>query len=170
MFLKTSLVLCCKFCVIFQNQATKFGQLVEREKYLSSKIKLKMSSGDKFRTSFFTKDKSKWLKLQASKPENRSKRDSSTGIFLWIWYIFFQKPYLQNTFGWLFLLIPPFQPRFYNTFMITLFSSFPSCFSSQLVRGSQTHSPFLRNPPLDPACPPFWNICLPSPLFCFTPF
>ena len=30
----------------------------------------------------FTKDKSQWLKLQVSKPENPLKKDSSTGIFL----------------------------------------------------------------------------------------
>ena len=45
-FLKTSLVFSCEFCAIFQNQATKFGQLIEREKYFSSKIMLKIMSGD----------------------------------------------------------------------------------------------------------------------------
>ena len=44
-FLKT-LVFSCEFCAIFQNQATKFGQLIEREKYFSSKIMLKIMSGD----------------------------------------------------------------------------------------------------------------------------
>ena len=35
--LKTALVFFCEFCAIFQNQATKFGQLIKREKYFSSK-------------------------------------------------------------------------------------------------------------------------------------
>ena len=39
---------------------------------------------------------------------------------------FFKKPYLQNTSGWLLLLIPPFQSRFYP--LITLFTFFPSFF------------------------------------------
>ena len=50
-FLKT-VVFSCEFCAIFQNQATKFGQLIECEKYFSSKIKLKMRSRDQFQTSF----------------------------------------------------------------------------------------------------------------------
>ena len=41
-FLKTLLVSSCESRAIFQNQATKFGQLIEREKYFSSKIMLKM--------------------------------------------------------------------------------------------------------------------------------
>ena len=41
--------------------------------------------------------------------------------------LFVKKPYLQNTFGWLLLLIPLFQPRFYS--LITLFSFFASFFS-----------------------------------------
>ena len=41
--------------------------------------------------------------------------------------LFFKKLYLQNTFGWLLLLIPPFQSRFYS--LITLFSFFRSFFS-----------------------------------------
>ena len=45
MFLKTSLVFSCEFCAIFQNQAAKFGQLIEREKYFSSKVVLKMRLG-----------------------------------------------------------------------------------------------------------------------------
>ena len=127
-FSKTSLIFSCEFCAILQNQVTKFGKLIECEKYFSSKIMQKIRSGDQFQTTFcllrnFAKNKSKWLKLQVSRPEIRLKRDSSTGIFH-----FFQKPYLQNTFGRLLLLIPLFQPRFYHTFVITLFSFFPSCF------------------------------------------
>ena len=38
--------------------------------------------------------------------------------------LFVKKPYLQNTFGWLLLLIPLFQPRFYS--LTTLFFIF--CF------------------------------------------
>ena len=82
MCLETSLVFSCDFCAIFQNQATKFGQLIKRDKYFSPKIMLKMGSGN------FTKDISKWLKLQVSSPETGVKRDSSTGIFLWISHIF----------------------------------------------------------------------------------
>ena len=41
----------------------------------------------------------------------------------------FQKLYLRNTFEWRLLLIPLFQPRFYNTFVITLFSFFLHVFS-----------------------------------------
>ena len=67
------------------------------------------------------------IKLQVSKPETSLKTDSSTGVFLWILRYFLKKPYLQNTFGWLLLLIRPFQPRFYS--FITLFSFFPSFFS-----------------------------------------
>ena len=52
-FLKTSLVFSSEFCAIFQNQATKFGQFVECEKYFSSKIMLKMRLADYFQTSFF---------------------------------------------------------------------------------------------------------------------
>ena len=40
------LVFCCEFSAVFQNQAIKFGQLIEREKYFSWKIMLKMRSGD----------------------------------------------------------------------------------------------------------------------------
>ena len=43
--LKT-LVFSCEFLAIFQNQATKFGQLIEYEKYFSSEIMLKMTLGD----------------------------------------------------------------------------------------------------------------------------
>ena len=32
-FLKTSLVFSCEFRAVFENQATKFGQLIEREKF-----------------------------------------------------------------------------------------------------------------------------------------
>ena len=45
MFLKTSQVFSCEFCAIFQNQATKFGQLIEREKCFSLKVVLKMRLG-----------------------------------------------------------------------------------------------------------------------------
>ena len=84
MFLKTSLVFFCELCAIFQNQATKSGQLIEREKYFSSKSMLKMSLGGLLSALVkdFTKHKSKWLMLKASRPETQLKRDSSTGIFL----------------------------------------------------------------------------------------
>ena len=39
---------------------------------------------------------------------------------------FFKKPLLQNTAGWLLLLISPFKPRFYQ--LITVFSFFSSFF------------------------------------------
>ena len=32
--------------------------------------------------------------------------------------------------------------------------------------GGPTPAPFLRHPPLDPACPSFQNLCFPYPLFC----
>ena len=54
----------------------------------------------------FTKDKSKWLKLQVSRPETPSKRDSITGIFLWF-HTIFSNPYSQNVSGWLLLLTLP---------------------------------------------------------------
>ena len=44
---------------------------------------------------------------------------------------FFKKPYLQNTSGWLLLLIPPFQPKFH--LLITLFLFFPSFFPLLLI-------------------------------------
>ena len=102
MLLETSLVFSCEFSAIFQNQGTKFDQFIEREKYFSPKIMLKMRSGYQFQTFFcllkiFTKGKSKWLKLQVSSPETGLKRDSSTGIFLRISHIFFEQPHLQNT-------------------------------------------------------------------------
>ena len=52
-FLKTSLVFSCEFCAIFQNQATKFGQLIEHEKYFSSKVMLKMRWGGLVSDLFF---------------------------------------------------------------------------------------------------------------------
>ena len=62
------------------------------------------------------------VKVAGVKTWNWLKRDSFFAHF-------FQKSYLQNTFGWLLLLIPLFQSMFYHTFMIPLFSSFTSCFS-----------------------------------------
>ena len=73
---------------------------------------------------------------------------------------FSQKHYLLNTFTWLFLLIPPFQPRFYHTFMITLFLSFPSCFSFYYWHSWEEDSsyPFLIHAPLDSACLPLFTL------------
>ena len=89
MLLKTSHVFSREFCTIFQNQATKFGQVIEQEKHFSSNIKLKMRLEDYFQTCFcllknFTKDKSQCLKLQVPRPEILLKRNFSTGIFLWV--------------------------------------------------------------------------------------
>ena len=78
-FLKTSLVFSCEFCDIFPNQAGKLGQLIEWEKYFSSKIMLKI--------------------------------------------------YLQNTCGWLFLLIPLFQPRLITLWWSHLFRLFLHVFA-----------------------------------------
>ena len=77
----------------------------------------------------FTKDKSQWLKLQVSRPENLLKKDSSTGIFLWVPHNF-SKNVIYSTLldDWLRLLIPTFQLRFYP--MITpIFLYFPSYFA-----------------------------------------
>ena len=53
---------------------------------------------------------------------------------------FFKKPYLQNTSGWLLLLIPPFQPRFFP--LIILFSCFPSFFLPFIVNNCNYGSLF----------------------------
>ena len=50
--------------------------------------------------------------LQVSMPETSLKRDSGSSIFPVNFLQFFKKLYLQNTSEWLFLLIPPFQPKF----------------------------------------------------------
>ena len=83
----------------------------------------------------------------------------------------FQKPYLQNIFGSLLLLILPFQPRFYHTFMSTLFSSFPSCFLFYYWHNwsGDSSRPFLRHPTLDPACCPFLKSLFALPSFIFHP-
>ena len=57
------------------------------------------------------------VKVAGLKAWNWLKRDS-------FFTYFFKKPYLQNPFGWLLLLIPLFQPRFYCAFMIALFHLF----------------------------------------------
>ena len=87
----------------------------------------------------FTKFKGKHLcwsrfltKLHVSGPETSLKSDSSKGIFLWILHNF-SKDFvcLQNTSGWLLLLIPPFQPRFYP--LITHCSFFSFIFALSLL-------------------------------------
>ena len=78
---------------------------------------------------------------------------------------FFRNTYLQNTFGWLLLLIPPFQPRFYHTFFV--FSSWFSFYYWHSWWGDSSPS-FLRHPTLDPACPLF-KIFVCPPLFSVPP-
>ena len=58
-------------------------------------------------------------KLQVSRPETSLKRDSSTGIFLWILRNVSKNLIYRKIFWWMLLLIPPFQPMFYQ--FITLF-------------------------------------------------
>ena len=124
MLLKTSQVFSCEFCAIFQNQATKFGQLwmSMRNIFLQDHVenearRLVPDLFLRFKI-FFTKHKSQRLKLQVSRPETPLKRDSNKGTFLWI----FSKTLFTDR--WLLLLISLLQPRFYP--MITLFSFFSS--------------------------------------------
>ena len=58
-------------------------------------------------------------KLQVSRPETSLKRDSSTGILLWILRNVSKNLIYRKIFWWMLLLIPPFQPMFYQ--FITLF-------------------------------------------------
>ena len=81
----------------------------------------------------FTKDKSKWLKLQVSRPETPSKRDCITGIFLWISHDFF-KPLFTERFWVTAFTDSSDQRRCYR--MITLFLFFPPFFSFYYCRVS----------------------------------
>ena len=84
MFLKTSLVFSCKFCASFQNQAAKFGQLIEREKCFSSKVMLKMRLGGLVSDFFlhFKKTSQKKMVKVAGLKASLLERDSSTCIFM----------------------------------------------------------------------------------------
>ena len=113
------------------------------------------------------KIKSKWLKLQLSRPETRLERDSSTCIFMWILHIFSKnliyRTILDDCFYWFLHL---------NQGLITLlWSHFPLCFPFIIdIVGKGIPAPlsFLRHAPLDPACPLF-KIYVWPPLFSVPP-
>ena len=104
------------------------------------------------------------IKVAGLKTWNWLKRDSFFSYF-------FQKPYLRNTFGWLFLLIPLFQPGFYHTFIVTLFSSFPSCFPFiiDIVGKGIPGPPLFKAPTPWPSLPPFLKSLFALPSFVFHP-
>ena len=81
---------------------------------------------------------------------------------------FFQSPYLQNTFGWLFLLISAFQPRFYHTLWSHFFRLFPHVFSFIIdIVGKGIPAP----PPLFKATTPWPSLTsFLKPLFAFPSF
>ena len=88
-------------------------------------------------------------------------KETQAQVFSCESHTFFFKNLIYRT--RLLLLIPPFQPRFYHTFMITLFSSFPSRFSSYLVRGFQPPTPLLFKaltpwPSLPPSLKPLFAL------------
>ena len=120
-FLKTSLVFSCEFCDIFPNQAGKLGQLIEWEKYFSSKIMLKI--------------------------------------------------YLQNTCGWLFLLIPLFQPRLITLWWSHLFRLFLHVFPFIIdIVGKGIPGPSLFKAPTPwPSLPHFLKSLCPLPSVLFYP-
>ena len=122
-FLKTSLVFSCEFCDIFPNQAGKLGQLIEWEKYFSSKIMLKI--------------------------------------------------YLQNTCGWLFLLIPLFQPRLITLWWSHLFRLFLHVFPFIIdIVGKGIPGPLFFFPGTHPLTQiaPFLKSLFALPSFLFHPF
>ena len=99
--------------------------------------------------------------------------DKVAGVKAWNWLKrdsffthFFQKPYLQNTFEWLLLLIRLFQPKFYHFFHPFL-HVFP--FIIDIV-GKGIPGPLLFKASTSwPSLPPFLKCLLALPSFLFHP-
>ena len=83
---------------------------------------------------------------------------------------FFRNPYLQNTFGWLFLLISALQPRFYHTFWSHFFRLFPHVFPFIIdIVGKGIPAPLFEAPTPWPSLSSFLKSLFFLPSFLFHP-
>ena len=108
--------------------------------------------------------------MQVSRPEIRLKRDSRTGIFLWISHIFSKSLIYWTLSDDCFCWFPHSNQRFITLLWSHLFRLFLHVFPFIIDIVGNSSLPFLRHPPLYPACPLFKIFVCPSLFSLPSPF